>query len=499
MLNKFTRGFGLILCFLIVSSVFYLFTFNSGYGYDALEYLVIGRSLLDGYPFYTFVPSKSLGLYYFVASFLLLGNVSNHYSISLLITLIFSSTLLFTFFIVRRKFNDRVALISSLLVGICGVFMDLNFLEPEGLVYIFGLLGFYCISNAVKRQRNRGLFIGGLWIGAGCSFKAVAGFYWLASAIFIFFWEYFIAHNKISDIIKKELIIFCGLSITIIMPIGYFALSGGLWEHLEWTYFFPLFKYPSHLHWFYKLYTKLLWFFILVPTVFIYSLRANLRKKIYSSPNNIFIMVLGFIFLIPLFKTQAPHYVYPGAAFLSIFSAVVIDEETKRRGARFSIRIPAFALLLIFFVCAISIYLYYPSAIKRLHSFSDYSYETYLKASIQKYVPSGKKVLYFRCDPFLYWISERYPNFPLVYLSVQGAYVLEKNPELLLRALGDPNLCLVEFNPELIDFIDSDFLKKKQNTLLLETFSKILNKRFVISDINFKPYVFWIRRDLLNK
>jgi len=498
-MNTNTKKIIIILLFLLASAIFYLGVFNSGYGLDAFEYLVIGRSLLDGYPFYTFVPSKSWALYYIIAAYLSLGNVSNHYSVSLLVTLIFSSTLLFTFFIVKKKFNDRVAWISTLLVGVCGVFMELNFLEPEGFVYIFGISGFYYISKAIEKQRNRDLIIGGFLIGIAFSFKVVAGFYWLASAIFIFFWGYFMTKDKIPQILKKELSLFFGLSIVIIVPLLYFALSGRLMEHLEWTYLFPLFGYPIKFEWFFKLYTKLLWFSILMPAAFIFSLKASLRKKIYSKPDNIFIILLGFISLVALFKTQASHYAYPGATFLSIFVAVVIDEEIKNRAARSKKKIFALVSLFIFLALAVSLYLYRPNAIRRLFSFNDYSYEANLKSAIQKYVPPDKKAIFFTNHLFLYWISDRYPNFPFTHLYVHFTYALEKNPEMLLETLSDPNLYLVEFNPESEYMIDTTFFNKEKNVIIMERFFEILNKHFVIVDTSFPPYIFWTRRELLNK
>src|SRR5205814_7835481 len=74
-----------------------LFVYNSGYGYDALEYLVIGRSVKDGYSFYAFVPSKSWALYYLVAGYLWLPQASTHLGISLLITAILLLVCLVTY------------------------------------------------------------------------------------------------------------------------------------------------------------------------------------------------------------------------------------------------------------------------------------------------------------------------------------------------------------------------------------------------------------------
>ena len=484
--------------FSIISAFFYLFTFNSGYGYDALEYLVIGRSLLNGYPFYAFIPSKSWGIYYLVYFYLSLGNVANHYGISLLITLIFVSTLLVTFFIVKRKYNYRVAFLSSFLVGICGVFMELNFLEPEGLVYILGMLAFYFISKSVDRQHNSKLFIGGLLLGFGVSFKAVAGFYWLASAVFIFLWGYYKENEKTSGIIKKELILLSGFIIAVMIPTFYFLSLGKYSEHLEWTYLFPLFKYPQRLEGFHKLSIKIMWFFVLFPVIMAFSCKKTLRRKIYSNPDSLFILFLGLISLFSMFKTLAPHYVYPGATFLSIFVSAVLNEEINNRGVLSRDRILGLSVLIILLLCVISGYLYRPKAIRRFISINDYSREADLKRLINKYAPANKKVLFLGDPEFLYWISGKYPNIPFVHFSVQFTYVLKNRPDLLLNALNDPDLYLVEFNPYALGIEDMKFFKERKNLETIESFFENLRKHFVISDKNIAPYIFWTKRDLLN-
>jgi len=59
---------------LFVVALFYVFTYNSGYGYDALEYLVIGRSIAHGRPFYSLIPSKSPGIYYLISTLFFFGH-----------------------------------------------------------------------------------------------------------------------------------------------------------------------------------------------------------------------------------------------------------------------------------------------------------------------------------------------------------------------------------------------------------------------------------------
>ncbi|WP_232325933.1 hypothetical protein [Spirosoma montaniterrae] len=55
--------FRLLLFLGLFGAIFFLFSYNSGYGYDAYEYLIIARTLDQGYQLYDFIPSKSYLLY----------------------------------------------------------------------------------------------------------------------------------------------------------------------------------------------------------------------------------------------------------------------------------------------------------------------------------------------------------------------------------------------------------------------------------------------------
>lgn len=449
----------LFLLFTFLILVFYLFTFNSGYGYDALEYLVIGRSLLDGYPFYAFIPSKSWGFYYLIASYLSLGNVSNHYGVSAFITLIFAAIILLTYLWVSKKTDYRTALLSSILVALCAIFMEMNFLEPEGLVYIFGLMGFYSMGNGLEGKRNNDLILGGFCFGVAFAFKSTAGFYLLAAIAFMFFWEYGISKRQIVPIIKQQLSIFFGLFMALIIPALWFAFTGRLSDYIEWSYYFPMLRYSSDLVWFYKLYTKLLWFFILLLIAFILSLRGNLRRRIYSNRNNVFVLFMGVFSLCSLFKTQAPHYLFPGAAFLAIYTAMVFNATADFMHTKPKKKTLIFLSTAVGILLFTSGFLYRPSALKRFFTFTDYSYERSLKSVIQNIVPKTKNAIFFCDSMLLYWITERYPNNPLLHYDLQAAYALRKTPEALLNALLDPNLLLVEFNLRAVEADDRNFVQ----------------------------------------
>ena len=93
-----------ILLLLVVTSapLFWLLAYNSGYGYDQLEYLVIGRALAEGIPFYTYVPSKSFGIFAVVAALYRAGVRFGHVSLSVVITVVYVTIVVATYLVVWR-------------------------------------------------------------------------------------------------------------------------------------------------------------------------------------------------------------------------------------------------------------------------------------------------------------------------------------------------------------------------------------------------------------
>jgi hypothetical protein len=326
------------------------------------------------------------------------------------------------------------------------------------------------------------------------SFKVVAGFYFIAIAVFIFFWERFKGQSKIIGIIKKEMSIGYGFLISLIIPLAYFLSTGRLAQYLEWTYYYPLFKYPLLLFWLNKLYTKLLWFWVILILAFALSMIKNARKTVYLNPNNWLAISMGLFLFIPLLKSQASHCLFPGAAFLSIYIASALGGWLKKEKIMRN-KLP-FSLLLIIMsvIFGLSIYLYRPDALKRLYIINDYSNETAIKSAIQKIVPKDKKILV--SDPLLYWISERYPNLPFFNFDyVQSSYWIEEHPRFFLDALRDPKLVLIESGWNSIAFYDQGFMKDEKNIILMGQFKKLLEKYFTVYDLGISGYTFWIRRD----
>jgi len=494
-MNQSIKRAAFLAIFLFIMAAFYLFTYNSGYGYDALEYLNIARSMLGGYSFFSFIPAKSWLFYYMTASFLpLVGQT--HQGVALLITMIYGATLITTYLILRKSFNARVAVLSSILVGTCSFFMELNFLEPEGLVYLFGLLGFYSIINGLRGSRKRDLILGGFWLGLGMSFKVVAAFYIVAVVASVFFWEFFRIKKPVVDILRTQACICLGALIALALPLVYFLVTGRSLDYLKWTYYFPLFKYPSKTIWLYKLYSKLLWFWVLLAAAFVVSMRKKIRSKLYANLGIWLVFSMGLFSFIPLLKVQASHFVFPGAAFLSIYIAYVFDQWiSEKRGLRGRAILMSMTIAVSLTLC-LSVYLYRPNAFKRFFTIKDYSQEETLKHVVQRLVPKDKKVIFFRDSVFLYWLCDRYPNLPFFNFDIQASYWIEEHPNTFLNVLNDPDLVLVEFNPDSPDLYDRLFLQKAKNRVLMGQFYELLKTHFVVYDAGIAPYTFWVRRGL---
>ncbi len=480
------------LLFAIMATVLFgLFSYNSGYGYDALEYLVIGRSLLDGYRLYDFIPSKSWGLYALIAAFQRTGIPEGHLASTVLVTLIFLAVVALAFGMTRRTHDSPTALAAASLVALCAPFMEMNYLEPEGLVAACGLAAWWCAWRGVQAGNGRLLFLAGLWTGIGMAFKSVAGFYFPALVLFAAFWR----PPSLSAGASRVGWLALGVALALALPAAYFAATGRLAAHVEWTYAFPLLHRPADLAWLPKLLTKLLWFNLLVTAALIVSVLRGIRNRVYAHPANTLALLMGLCALGALLRQQASHYVFPAAVFLCIFSAATfrsaIPEGTSSKAWKGAV----VAAVLVLALMAGSLLLYNPRAIQRIVTLRDFSDEARLGDRIRQRVPDGGHALFFRKSTLLYWLSHTYPNIPLLKMDVQETYALRRQPGLLTDALDNPSLTLVECDPEWMGFQDPAFPRDAADREMIAAFLARLKERFVLSDSTVSPYVFWIRKE----
>jgi hypothetical protein len=484
---------GILLCFLLCVAGFYAYTYNSGYGYDALEYLVIGRSLSRGQPLYSLIPSKSPGFYYLISALFSAGLPGNHYAISAVITVFSAATVAGTWHAAKRFFGSRVALVSSLLVGACAVFMEMNFLQPESVVYLSGLAAFMLILQSRRTSRLFPLFPAGLILAAGFLFKSVAGLYLLGILCFLLF-QYFRERTDFSDLLVSGSVLSGGFIVGFGIATVVFAALGNLSEFWTWTISFPLLHYPSNTIWLDKLFTKLLWFHLLVVVALLCSVFVPSRRIVWSNSGVVLAFFMAFASYVALLKTQASHYCFPGAGFFSIFIAAVWlrpqERETRVRFAR-STAIVAAPILLLLTVSALS---YRPNVFFRFLEWRDFHEEELLGARVREQLLPGAKGLFVRNGSFLHWVTGVEPASPLVSFDVQATYFVERNPDALLNALNDQSTGIVEFNPADPGFEDEQFGVLAERSQLSVEFKKLLEKKFRPATIN-PPFHFWVRKE----
>ena len=492
-MNSLYKRLFLLMVLLGASAIFFVFSHNSGYGYDALEYMVIGRSLTEGYELYDFIPSKSWGLYTLVAAYLSLGNVANHLGITALITVIFVLMLVGTFLVVARQSGRLSGLAAAALVGLCAMFTEMNYLEPESLVFLSGLAAFYLLTK-VENMTSAQLYGAGLWLGLGFAFKSVAAFYFVGVALFLLIRRVPDGYIAFGRRVTEIAFLAAGFGTALVVPLIYFGATDRLFEHIQWTYFFPLLRRPADTYYLGKLLAKLGWFFVLFGAAFIMSLRADIRWRFYAGPSNRLALVMGLASFIALFKQQASHYAFPGVAFCSIFMAGVL--HGLYLDADFRQRFRTLLLLLIGMtaLASLSVLLYKPNAIQRLTTFRNFPYETAMARFIRERVGPKDSALFFKHSTLLYWLSHRYPNIPFLKLDVQETYALGGRPGLLEKALEDPSLKLVEYDSEWPGIQDRDFGSDPVSRGILHTFHGQLVKDFEEVHPGLPPYTFWMRR-----
>lgn len=456
--------------------------FRSGYGYDALEYLVIGRSLNDGFPLYTFIPSKSWGLYALVAGFLRLPYASTHVGVSLLVTLLLALVGAMTYRAMAAVFDRGIAVVAAALVVAGGLFMELTYLEPEGAVLIATLLAFSAVARRGATPSIRRFFIAGVWIGAGMAFKSVAAL----GAIGLMFWTI-----GSPQAWQRFAALLAGMSVTVAIPALYFWWTGRWQEHVLWSLVFPLWEYPANTLWASKLLTKLWWAWAVVGGALVLARSDDLRARVGRTSTAGLLLCMGLVSLAPLVKTQASHYAFPGAALLLCYSAVVLAEWGRAHGfARPSI---VAAVGVAGAACLLSAaVLYRPGTLTRFLTVQRYSDEPGLTAALGRLIPPDKRAIFFTRGTALYWIADRYPPWPVLNNDVQTTYAVSRRGAQMLKALEDPALALVEFDPRAVLIGDERLATSEAGRRFLADFRSRLIAGFDRRDDLVPPLVLWL-------
>lgn len=473
--------------------VFFLFAYNSGYGYDAYEYLIIARSLDRGHELYDFIPTKSYLLYSSTNVLLNLLGGYNHVSVSALITLLAAGVLASTWR-AARLFSERAALISVSLTAVCCFFMEMNFLEPESWIAIFGLNAFSLATG--PNSRKAWAWLGaGLLLGLAMCFKSVAAFYVAGFGAFIgLLW--LTGRLTFWPMVGRGLLVLLGFTVPLFLSALYFYATDRLDEHLEWTYIYPFGGYPSHTLFLVKFLLKLGWLLLLLLASFVLVWQRPYRDLYRQTPSLWLALILAAFASIAMLKTQASHYFFPTAVFLSLHLGFLTDQwlrqqKPQRQGA------PRRLLLggaLAGVLMLGSLLLYRPNAAQRFISLADYGGEEQAGAFIRRLAGPNGKVLLIDNAMMLYYLSDREPNVPFIHTEMQTTHYLKSHPDTYGRALADTNLRVVIFGNRSSIIDDSTTVNQPANAYALRQLRTGLKKHFVpLKDPGF-GLTYWLRK-----
>jgi hypothetical protein len=473
---------------------FFLFTYNSGYGYDAYEYLIIGRSLNEGYVLYDFIPSKSYLLYSSTNVLLNLLGGYNHVSVSGLITLLATGVVV-SAWRAARLFSERAALIAVGLTAASCCFMEMNFLEPESWVSIFGLNAFTLAVGGKQRSIWRWLGAGVL-LGMAMCFKSVAAFYVVGFGAFIFV-LFLTGRLTFWPMVGRGMVVLLGFALPLVFSALYFYLTNRLEAHLEWTYIYPFGGYPAHTIFLVKFLIKLSWFLLLLAVSFGLVWQQPYRKQYQQTPALWLALLMAAFACVAMLKTQASHYFFPAAVFFALHLGFMADAWLSQYEARHQTMSYRLVLLgggLVVVLLLISGLLYRPATIKRLVTIADYSGEEQAGAFIREKAGPTGKVLLFDNALSLYYLSDREPNVPFVFTEMQTSHYIESHPDTYGQALADTSLKLVVFGNRSSVIDDSTALSKPANAYAIQQLRAGLQKNFVqVKDSRF-PLLYWVRK-----
>lgn len=484
----------LLLILAVFCPLFFLFTYNSGYGYDAYEYLIIARTLDEGYKLYDFIPSKSYLLYSSTHVLLNMLGGYNHASVSTLITLLATGVLV-SAWRAARLFGERTALFTVTLTAICCFFTEMNFLEPESWIAIFGLNAFALVARTQGKYPWRWLGAG-LLLGVAMCFKSVAAFYVVGFGAFILvlaltgrlpFWP----------MVGRGMGVLAGFSTPLLLSALYFYATNRLDVHLEWTYIYPFGGYPSHTLFLTKFLIKLSWLLLLLGISLVLVLQRPYRIIYQQTPAMWLALFLAAFACVPMLKTQASHYFFQAAVFLTLHLGFLADQwlaqyEFRHRNLPYRLLLMGGGGLTL--LVLVSLLLYRPRTIKRFTALADYRDEEQAGAFIrEKAGPNGHVLLFDNAMP-LYYLSDREPNVPFIFTEMQTTHYLISHPNTYQRALADTSLKFVVFGNRASLIDDSTALYEPVNRRAIQQMRAGLQKNFVrVSDPLFS-YPYWVRK-----
>ena len=193
----------------------------------------------------------------------------------------FASYVGVTYWVVAQSFDRPTAWIAATLVAAAATFMEMNFLLSEGPVLLCGLFGYHALLRRSVRPAWADVGAGFL-IGAGLVFKSVAAFYVIGACAYLLA-QGFAARTPIRGL-ARSVRVGLGAVVWVIGPAAYFAATGRLHAHLEWTYIFPALYYPGNTVFLGKLLIKTSFFLVLLAVAVACSvISGRIRNAVFHN------------------------------------------------------------------------------------------------------------------------------------------------------------------------------------------------------------------------
>ena len=475
-----------------ITLIFGLFAYNSDFGYDALEYLVIGRSFNDGYEMYDFIPSKSWLWYVFVQrSINALGGDFTHQQVTLLITLLFAGIGISTFYVINQLTKQlKTAFIATLLTLICCFFMEMNFLEPEAPIAILAVWSLLFLS----KNSNIGWFIAGILFGIAMCFKSIAMFYVAGAGLYLLYECFVIKKSNFWQITQKGTLLVLGFSIPLGLSLLYFYSLNRLDQHVYWSYIYPFGSYPAHTIFLKKLLLKTFWFILLAIISIVLALKN--WKLFFTNTTFTLSLFLGLLSLTSLLKSQASHYSYPAAPFFSVVIAIVYSHYSEK----YEDKLAKFYFLLGSLILSVLIItsITRPEVVKRLFHIDDFAIDKTYKRTVNRYLKKGDKALMIDFGSLFYFHSHAYPNVPFINTEMQTSDYIKKNTDVYQKSLQDTSLKLVIFGFRTTVIDDSSKVNTPENKLAIDKLKQGLQKNFIPEKDSVLSIILWHRKPQLN-
>ncbi|WP_305952459.1 glycosyltransferase family 39 protein [Emticicia oligotrophica] len=475
---------------LLITPIFGLFSYNSGFGYDALEYLVIGRSLNDGYQMYDFIPSKSWFWYVFVQkSINLLGGNFTHFTVTILIVLEFIGIGLSSYVVINKLTkHTQTAFISAFLSLLCCFFMEINFLEPEAPIAILAMWSLYFLA----KNKNLDWFIGGVMLGIAMTFKSIAMFYIAGAGIYLFYECFFIKKTTFWQITQKGTLILAGFAVPLLLSILYFYQLNRLDQHIYWSYIYPFGSYPAHTIFLKKLLIKTFWFILLTIVSIVLALSVKDKSKYWSNTTFMVSLFFGIFSLASLMKSQASHYFYPAAPFFSVVIAMVYTHFSKiyeQKLNRVYLAIGGLSVLVLTIT-----FITRREVVQRLAKIDDFAIEKTYESTVNRNLKTGDKALLIDFGSLFYFHSHRYPNVPFINTEMQTSDYIKTHTDVYEKSLQDTTLKLVIFGFRSTVIDDSSKVNTPENKIALDKLRQELNKNFTVETDSVLFIKLWHRK-----